>query len=229
VRKQPTKPAEVKADTAVAAAPPASRAAILPLVGGALCLDFTNTSSGRGTEMKLEHLQRWPDFLAWAEHAGIIDGPARSLLERRLRGRAGDAELGRILELREAIYGLFLSAVAGRTPPPAALARLNAILAEAMAAAEIRPAGRGFELVWPDLSRDAARLLWPMARSAAELLTGRALGRVKVCPGHGCGWLFLDRSRNGRRRWCEMEVCGSRAKMRRYHARRRADRSIGAR
>jgi predicted RNA-binding Zn ribbon-like protein len=92
-----------------------------------------------------------------------------------------------------------------------------------MAAARIRPVGAGFAWDWP-AARPAAPegLLWPIARSAAELLTGAQLARVKFCPGHGCGWLFVDRTRNGRRRWCEMEVCGSRAKMQRYHQRRRS-------
>jgi predicted RNA-binding Zn ribbon-like protein len=91
-----------------------------------------------------------------------------------------------------------------------------------MATAGIRPAGEGFTWSWRDDEPQPMRILWSIARSAAELLTGPDLHRVKFCPGEGCGWLFLDKTRNGKRRWCEMEVCGSRAKMRRYHQRRRA-------
>ena len=97
-----------------------SRAATLDLVADALCLNFTNTSSGRGTPMRQEHLRQWEHLLAWAEHAGVIDAPYRRALERSAE-HAGDETLSRALELREAIYALFRAVIAshGRTPAPA--------------------------------------------------------------------------------------------------------------
>jgi predicted RNA-binding Zn ribbon-like protein len=198
-----------------------SRAATLDLVADALCLNFTNTSSGRGTPMRQEHLRQWEHLLAWAEHAGVIDAPSRRALERSAE-HAGDETLSRALELREAIYALFRAVIASQGTPASSLQPLNRTLSEAMAAAGIRPAAEGFTWGWPDDEPQPMRILWSIARSAAELLTGPDLDRVKFCPGEGCGWLFLDKTRNGKRRWCEMEVCGSRAKMRRYHQRRRA-------
>jgi predicted RNA-binding Zn ribbon-like protein len=65
--------------------------------------------------------------------------------------------------------------------------------------------------------------LWPVARSAAELLTSGDLARVGQCPGEECGWLFLDTSRAGRRQWCDMADCGNLAKVRRFRDQRRAD------
>ena len=88
-----------------------SRAATLDLVADALCLNFTNTSSGRGTPMRQEHLRRWEHLLAWAEHAGVIDTPCRRALERGGE-HAGKETLGRALELREAIYALFRAVIA---------------------------------------------------------------------------------------------------------------------
>jgi len=131
--------------------------------------------------------------------------------------------LRRALELREAIYSLFRAGSAAVEAP--ALLVLNEALSEAMAAAELHPAGDRFSWGWPVGDGSLTQILWPIARSAAELLTSSDLRRVKFCPGHCCGWLFLDRTRNGRRRWCEMEVCGSRDKMRRYHLRQRVARS----
>ena len=198
-----------------------SRAATLDLVADALCLNFTNTSSGRGTPMRQEHLRQWEHLLAWAEHAGVIDAPYRRVLE--LSGEhCGGETLGPALELRETIYALFRAVNASQGAPASSLQPLNRTLSEAMAAAGIRPAAEGFTWGWPDDEPQPMRILWAIARSAAELLTGPDLDRVKFCPGEGCGWLFLDKTRNGKRRWCEMEVCGSRAKMRRYHPRRRA-------
>jgi predicted RNA-binding Zn ribbon-like protein len=63
-------------------------------------------------------------------------------------------------------------------------------------------------------------VLWPIIHSAGELFLSDELGHVKECP--GCGWLFLDTSKNQSRRWCSMNTCGVRDKMRRYHKRQRA-------
>ena len=66
-------------------------------------------------------------------------------------------------------------------------------------------------------------MLWPVARSAADLLTSDDLGRVRECAGERCNWLFIDRSKNHSRRWCDMQDCGNVAKVRRYRSRKQAD------
>ena len=52
----------------------------------------------------------------------------------------------------------------------------------------------------------------------ADLLTDGPLTTIRVCEGRSCGWLFLDTSRNRTRRWCDMKICGNRAKARRYRS-----------
>jgi predicted RNA-binding Zn ribbon-like protein len=209
------------------AATPPSRAGRLPLAGGALCLDFTNTASGRASVLHLEHLHRFEHLLAWARHAGAIDDAAfRTFAAAVERAPAAAIRAVRAArQLREALYAIFHAIARGAPPPAAPLATLNRALKPALAVAVLAPAPdrSGRRLAWQcaDGTARPERLLWPVLRSATELLTGPGLERIKICPGHGCGWLFLDRTRNGRRRWCEMEVCGSRAKMRRYHQRRR--------
>ncbi len=199
-----------------------SRAGRLTLVGGLLCLNFTNTTSGRGTTHRIEHLNKFEHLLAWARHAGALDETAAQAVESRTpKGQAAQRVLGQAIALREALHALFCAAMTGAPPPAAALGIFNRCLAEAMAAAVIERTPDGFAWHWPARATTPNRLLWPLARSAAELLTAGDLTRVKACPGLHCGWLFLDTTRNGRRRWCEMEICGSRAKMRRYHRRRR--------
>jgi predicted RNA-binding Zn ribbon-like protein len=64
-------------------------------------------------------------------------------------------------------------------------------------------------------------VLWPVARAASALLTSADLSRLRECGGRGCGWLFLDRSRNHSRQWCRMEDCGNVSKVRRFRQRRR--------
>ncbi|HSH12932.1 MAG TPA: CGNR zinc finger domain-containing protein, partial [Desulfurivibrionaceae bacterium] len=98
--------------------------------------------------------------------------------------------------------------------------------AATLAQARLVPGEDHFEWGWSDAG-GLRRLLWPIVRSAAELLTSEKLERVGQCAGDSCGWLFLDTSRNRSRRWCEMEHCGNRAKARRHYRRqkRTADRA----
>jgi predicted RNA-binding Zn ribbon-like protein len=67
-------------------------------------------------------------------------------------------------------------------------------------------------------------MLWPVVRSAADLLTSERVVRVRECAAEDCAWLFVDTSRGPRRKWCDMSTCGNRAKARRYYARHRSAR-----
>ena len=201
---------------------PPSRAGSLTLLGGALCLNFCNTTSGRGTSQVQEHLRSFENLLAWARHAGALDDEMARQFESHPPSPAEGARvLARALELRAALHAIFASAMAGMPAPANSLADLNAVLAEAMGATALMPANDGYVWDWPKGPPVADRILWAVARSAAELLIDGDLSRLRVCPGCFCGWMFLDRTRNGKRRWCEMEICGSRNKMRRYHQRQR--------
>jgi len=77
----------------------------------------------------------------------------------------------------------------------------------------------GFEWSLSCGDEGAAPILAPVIRAAADLLTSPDAGRVRECGSDTCSWLFLDRSKNGTRRWCDMAVCGNRAKARRHYAR----------
>jgi predicted RNA-binding Zn ribbon-like protein len=199
------------------------RAGRLPIVGGRICLDFINTSSGRGGDHHKENLKSYFDLLAWAHHTGILT--AGDTLELVARGRARPAAarraFSRALALREALHAIF-SAIVQRLPVPvAAIAAFNDLMAKSARAERFEPASGGFDWGWsPAHPAGLDRPLWPVVRAAVELLADGPLGRLKACGGgSACGWIFLDQTRNGRRRWCEMEVCGSRAKMRRYRGR----------
>ena len=173
--------------------------------------------------MRQDHLRQWEHLLAWAEHAGVDRRRPAGGRSSAEQASARDETLRRALELREALYPLFRAVTPRGRPPPRLAAAAEPDLSEAHGGRRLRPAAEGFTWGWPMMSLGPMRILWPVVRSAAELLTGPDLDRgSSLCPGAGCGWLFLDKTRNGRRRWCEMEVCGSRAKMRRYHQRRRA-------
>jgi len=203
---------------------PGSRAGILPLIGGPLCLNFTNTAHGRGTSEHTDNLVDYPALIAWSRHAHAIDaGEAERLLAAAERHpRAAEAVRRRAVELRERLHSCFLALGRRAKPDPRDLEGINRELSAALPHARLTPEAGGFAWAWDD-EPTLERVLWPVVRSATQLLTAPELPRVKQCAGRGCGWLFLDTSKNGSRRWCEMEVCGSRAKARAYYARRKAE------
>jgi len=192
------------------------------LIGGVLCLDFVNTVDPRHAPGRREYLDSYPALVAWGSHAGAIDAEQGD----RLREAAAvqPAEAGRVLSraigLREALYPLFSQAGRGPRPARADLGVLQAEVTGALAHFRVAwsPAGFGWE--WDQASPGLDRVLWPVAWSAAELLVQGPLERIRECPGQDtCGWLFLDLSKNASRRWCDMRVCGNRAKARRHYER----------
>lgn len=203
-----------------------SRAGSLTLVGGRLCLDFANTTSGRGGPRRQEHLRDYSHLVAWSRHVGLLgdEEAARLTAAAEADPARAEATLANAVALREAIHTVFLALAQGERPDPAALAELNRALAEGMSQARLMASPEGYSWGWEAWTGERAPLaapLWPVARSAAELLISPWRERVRQCPGEHCGWLFLDLTKNRSRRWCEMEVCGSRTKMQRYRQRRR--------
>ena len=196
----------------------------LRLLGGRLPLDFANTVDPRHGEGAHDFIAGYADLLTWGEHAGAITAGQSQRLLRQAKPRPAEARaaLDAALALREALYALFSSAAAGLPPPLDALQTLNVALARALAQSRLTPLGNGCAWSWNEDPAALDRPLWPIARAAADLLTAPELARVRECPAEdGCGWLFLDTSKNGSRRWCSMEGCGNRAKARRHYARGR--------
>lgn len=196
-----------------------------------LCLDFSNTidwRNGKHGKTPGDKLTSYRDLVGWTKDQDLIDGEEASLLERLARD-SGSAEtiFKRAVELREAIYRVF-SAVAdkNRRPDERDLEVLNGFISESMAQSKVvRTTGKRFE--WACYCpRDAPDgVLWPIAKSAADLLTSERLRDVRECANRyeGCGWLFLDDSKSHSRVWCDMGSCGNTAKARRYQKRHKED------
>ena len=193
------------------------------LIGGRLCLDFCNTTSDRRGS-PLETIHSYPDLLGWSWRAGVLN-PEEAARLRRAAARNGTGSLSvvqRAIALREALHGIFSQLAAGKKPRSAQLDVLNAELGSAMGRSQVVPTDLGFTWIWAEGGRALDCMLWPVARSAADLLTAGELAAIRQCQGSHCGWLFLDTSRNRTRVWCDMRICGNRAKARRHHARLRA-------
>jgi predicted RNA-binding Zn ribbon-like protein len=71
----------------------------------------------------------------------------------------------------------------------------------------------------PGAESQLDRVSWVAAGAVIELLLSAEAERLRLCASHDCGWLFLDVSRNGRRRWCSMAACGNVEKARRFRSR----------
>lgn len=197
----------------------------LEFAGGRLSLDFANhIDRYAGDNRPHEWLKGYPDLVAWSQHAGILnDGQVQRLLEQAARRpEAATTVLERAIALGQAIYRIFSAVARGLAPQAADLEAWNGELSRLLARSQIVPKGEGFAWDWAGDEEALDRLLWPVVRDAADLLTSAKLDRVGDCPGEGCGWLFLDTSRNHSRRWCSMETCGNRAKARRHYERQRA-------
>jgi predicted RNA-binding Zn ribbon-like protein len=183
----------------------------IKLQGGSLAIDFANSVDWDADERELAATDALlePDSLdRWGVRLGIGGLPA------------GPGELGPARELRTALHHLF-SALAREEPPDARwLTHLQATWAEAVAAgALVRRDDGGFGVLWGE--DEPRRVRFAVAADAVALIADAdRVARLHRCPGRDCGWVFLDIS--GRRRWCSMATCGSREKMRRLYARKRA-------
>jgi len=176
-----------------------------------LCLEFANTRYWRGQSHPTETLNSPEDLASWT--AANVTKEARPLSRR---------EFDRGLETRETIYRVFDATARGRMPAAADLKALNEQLAAAPARSAIRRERTGFAWDVDLRGSSALGLLAPVLWSAGDLLTGGRLDKVRRCANPECGWLFLDDSRAGKRRWCSMSSCGNRAKARRHYHKSKA-------
>jgi predicted RNA-binding Zn ribbon-like protein len=197
----------------------------LELLGGRLCLDFVNTVDSRLGDPRQDLLTNYADLVQWSYHVGILSEKERQDLSQASLHSSIEASktFERAITLRETVYRVFSAVAHARAPQRADLDALRDAFAEAMLHASLVPSAEEFVWDWLECEDALDAILWPITSSAIELLTSAQIKRVKQCPGVGdCGWLFLDTSKNGSRLWCSMEDCGSRAKMRRQYARKRA-------
>jgi predicted RNA-binding Zn ribbon-like protein len=196
------------------------------LTGGHAALDFTNTASRRSDPAEnVEYLTDYGRLVSFAQQTGLISPVEAHRLraEAEAHPRAAAAALRRAVELREAIYPLLSAEARGEPLPDGALDGLNAALPEALGALRLEPGSDGFRWSFRHEKTDLAPMLAPLLRSTAELLTSGDLARVRECDSDTCFWLFLDTSKSGTRRWCDMKVCGNREKARRHHRRSKAE------
>lgn len=188
-------------------------------ISGSLILDFTNVGTHAGHNH--EHLRSFNDLVDFVRQAGgLSPAEARRLVaEAERHPSVAKAILGRAVALRDASMRGFSAFAGGKAPDARDLELIGREAAAALAHRRIALAGKQITWTWAD-DLTLERVLWPIAQSGADLLTS-ADDRVMLreCASDTCEWLFLDRTRNHSRRWCDMADCGNRAKQQRLRAR----------
>ena len=205
----------------------------LKFVGGDPSLDLVNTVDWATRGAVDERLVDYERLTRWSEAAGMLDAATATRLRRRAALHPAEAREAHAeaLRLRAALRTLVVHAAAasqaetaGARPTAhavrAALDALNATLGAGLRELRLRVADGAFTLAWPDADAPLVLPLWRVARAGAALLTSEEAARLRVCGAPECGWVYVDRSRNGFRRWCQMESCGTQEKSRRRAARR---------
>jgi predicted RNA-binding Zn ribbon-like protein len=184
-------------------------------LSGHPALDFCNTLAGWDGNEPWDYLQSYEHLAAWAGFTELLPGERITALRRQARERGSAATT--VLEQARAFRGRLYDVL--RTGPSAQSFASVADNVNA-AAARLRLVRCDDTIDWEiDAHSGLGAPIDAVAWSAGELLTSGDSSLVRACPGHACGWLFLDR--RGRRRWCTMTTCGNREKVRRFAARQR--------
>lgn len=185
-----------------------------------LCIDFVNTLLPSGDEK----LGTYEDLLRWAAEVAIVTPETLDALRLTASLRPTEAERLMVTSrrFREAIRKSLLH---DRSVED--LEQVTAVLQRYLPLRSLKWIDGKVKWVWPERI-DLERVLWPVAQSVRVLLTSGRLNRVGACL--GCKQLFLDTSRNNRRRWCDMKSCGNRAKARTFQVRhgRAKEKAAGA-
>ena len=195
----------------------------LNLESGRLCLDFANTADWHASDQPGEMLNSYHDLVTWAGSVGVLTESEahQCLLEASQRPEDAAMVLKRAITFREALFRIFSAVSTGDSPKATDLAILNEVLSAALGRLHLVSSPAGFSWDWHEGGDRLEQMLWPVAQSAADLLTSAEISRVGRCADERCGWLFMDMSKNRSRRWCDMKDCGNRAKARRHYRRKR--------
>ncbi len=180
-------------------------------VGGDPSLDLVNTIDWTGRGPEKERLTDYARLTRWAEGAGLVSKAEGERLRRAaaLHPREARAAHEAAIRLRSVLQRLY-----GKR---SGWEEFNELLGKALRQLGISPSRKGqlsAQWEWHDIE-SLESPLWPVIWSAAILLTSEEAARIRVCAGPDCGWMYVDRSRNGLRRWCQMETCGTLEKSRR--------------
>lgn len=193
------------------------------LDGGCLCLNFVNTVHSRKELPVDDYLHSYEDIIRWTKRTGILTPKQQQHLLAYASSFPGKARYAfkKSIETRELLFELFYYLTQGKKPSPTVMESFNKLLAAAMPHLYLKPSEDGMQLAWK-AERDPLLLpLWMVLKSAYDVLLNESFDRIKGCP--ACLWLFLDKTKNNKRRWCNSLTCGSIDKATRYYYRKKKE------
>ena len=185
-----------------------------------LCLAYANTLSWRGSDAPTETLTTLGDLLEWLHGAA---GVAASATEEvgawsREHPKKAAAVFADAIAVREALFRIFAAFAGGETVRDHDFAALRRALAEAPARSQLARGNGTYAWRIEPVRPTAPDLLAPVLWSAGDLVLNAGRFRIRQCANEKCLWLFVDESKSGTRRWCDMASCGNRAKARRHYS-----------
>jgi predicted RNA-binding Zn ribbon-like protein len=183
------------------------------LVGGHVALDFVNTDVGSEHDRSRDVLRSADEFVAWSVYAQV---PGATPTMTAIHGDHSDELLDEARSLRTATRSVIEAIVAGCAPEDRALSTIQAAYTTAIG--DATPVIRDRRLSWRRTTNTPKALVAELAVAAITLLRDGPSDRIKACP--ACGFVFIDTTKNHRRRWCSMDDCGKEEKIRRYVAKR---------
>ena len=193
----------------------------LQLDGGCFVFDFINTVNTRVATPARDYLNTYKDVLQWSAKALLLPSKDIRALGQYADKNKDDAQaaFSKLIGARETLYQLFAAVTRKEKPEPGTLDKFNRLLGQSFGKMkmEIATAKASIHFSGDEVSLDEPLRL--IMKSAYDVLTAQDFDRLKECP--GCGWIFLDQTKNGKRRWCDMKVCGSNDKAKRYYYRKK--------
>ncbi|MGO1071523.1 CGNR zinc finger domain-containing protein [Lysobacter sp. CA199] len=192
------------------------------LVGGDPALDLVNTVTARDTQPR-DWLDDYSALLRWAQRSGAFareDLSALEILAADAPAKAA-AALTRCKTLREALCDALYALAHRREPAEADLESLDQARLAASRAARLVSRDSRLQTLWTAERSGLDLIAHLVTAYAIEMLRDARLDRLRVCDGRDCGWVFIDTSKSGRRRWCDMATCGNVAKARRFQQKQR--------
>lgn len=199
-------------------------------LSGALCLAFVNTAVAHNERQQT--LRSYSDLVDWGEQVDTLGAAQAQRLRRKATEQPGEAAavFAQALEMRACLARIFTPIALGEAAPAEEVERLSDTWAEVAPARRIVSAAAGYGWSWGGDDDAPDRMLWSVVHSAGELLTsGDDTRMIRQCRAESCRLLFVDRTHTRRRKWCDMQVCGNRAKGRRHLRREQASRPEKAR
>jgi len=183
-----------------------------------LCLDFANSRYWRGTDQPTETLETFNDVFTWLAAANALD--SRTVEALKQNWQPSDADHAETIQLREALYRIFTAVAAHAEPASADIEIFNRKLTAAPARTQLVKHDGAY--LWrANLKPQLPDLLAPILWTAGDMLAEPRRDRIRLCANEKCVWLFLDDSKSGTRRWCDMKACGNRAKAHRHYEKKK--------